>query len=111
VAGILEKKHWWIIQGLNRLNQLRDGPLHWVTGVAECLETFENWLPLEYFDNSQWIQRQWVELCLKQCASDVLKSRQKGMQGKQRLATVSGETVGNKVAGNLPQLGNTTSWL
>jgi hypothetical protein len=53
VAGFLEKKHRSIIRGQNRLKQLRDGPLHWETVVADFLETFETWLPLENFDNAE----------------------------------------------------------
>jgi len=58
VAGFLKKKHWSIIPGQNRLNQLRDGPLHWETADADCLETFKTWLPLEQFDDAEWIRRQ-----------------------------------------------------
>ena len=42
VAGFLEKKHRSIIRGQNRLIQVRDGPLHWKTAVADFLATFEN---------------------------------------------------------------------
>ena len=56
VAGFLEKKHRSIILGQNRLKQIRDGPLHWETVVANLLETFEMWLRLENFDNAEWIQ-------------------------------------------------------
>ena len=55
VAGFLEMKHWSIILGQNNSKQLRDGSLHWKMAVAECLETFETWLPLENFDNAEWI--------------------------------------------------------
>jgi hypothetical protein len=65
VAGSLEKKHRSIIRGQNRLKQSRDGPLHWETAVADFLETFETWLPLENFNNAEWIRRQWVEMFLK----------------------------------------------
>jgi hypothetical protein len=37
VAGFLEKKHRSIILGQNRLKQMRNGPLHWVMAVADCL--------------------------------------------------------------------------
>jgi hypothetical protein len=53
VAGFLEKKHRSIIWGQNRLKPLRDGPLHGETVVADFLETFETWLPLENFDNAK----------------------------------------------------------
>jgi len=52
VAGCLEKKDQSIMWGQNRLKQLGDGPLHWEIAVADCLETFEIWLPLENFDNA-----------------------------------------------------------
>jgi len=58
VSGFLEKKHHSIIWGLNLFKQLRDGPLHWETAVADCLQTFETWLPLNIFDNAEWICRQ-----------------------------------------------------
>jgi hypothetical protein len=53
VAGFLEKKHWLIIQRQNGLKQLRDGPLHWEMAVADFLETFETWQPVENFDNAE----------------------------------------------------------
>jgi len=71
VAGFLEKKHRSIIRGQNRLNQVRDGPLHWETAVADFLATFETWLPLVNFDNAEWIRQQWVEMFLKKCASEI----------------------------------------
>jgi hypothetical protein len=77
VAGFLEKKHRSIIPGQNRLKQLRDGPLRWATSVADFLETFETWLPLEIFDNAEWIRRQWVEMFLKKCASEVREAMKK----------------------------------
>ena len=56
VTGFLEKMHRSIILGQNHLKQLRDGPLHWEMAVADFLETFENCLPLENFDNAEWIR-------------------------------------------------------
>ena len=56
VAAFLEKKHCSYIQGENRLKQLRDGPLHRETVVADFLETFKTWLPLDNFDNAEWIR-------------------------------------------------------
>jgi hypothetical protein len=81
VAAYLEKKDRSIIRGQNRLKQLHDGPQHWGMGVADFLETFETWLPLENFDNAEWIRRQWVEMFLKKCASEVREARKKGMRG------------------------------
>jgi len=69
-AGFLEKKHRSIIQGQNRLRHMRGGPLHWEMAVADFLETFEVWLPLDNFANAEWISRQWVEM-LKTCASQI----------------------------------------
>jgi hypothetical protein len=81
VAGFLEKKHWSIIQGQNRLKQLRDGTLHLERAVADILETFKTWLHLENFDNGKWICHQWVEMHLKECASKVWKARKKEGRG------------------------------
>jgi hypothetical protein len=78
VAGSLEKKHWSIIPGQNCLKQMRNGPLHWEIAVAVILETFKTRLPLGYFDNAEWIRRQWVEIFLKKCASEISEARKKG---------------------------------
>jgi hypothetical protein len=53
VAGCLEKMHRSIIPGQNRLKQLRDGPLCWEMAVADYLETFKTWLPLENFNKAK----------------------------------------------------------
>ena len=108
VAGYHEKKHRLIIWGQNRLKQLRHGPLHRETVVADFLETFETWLPLENFDNAEWIRRQWVEMFLKKCASEVRKGMKKGWGGKKRPVTDFGERAGKTARGNLPELPNTT---
>jgi len=71
VAGCLEKKHRSIIRGQNRLKQLRDGRLNREMAVADFLETFGTWLALENIDNPGWIRRQWVEMFLMQCGSEV----------------------------------------
>jgi len=81
VAGFLEKKHQSSIRGQNCLQQQQDGPLHWEMAVADFLETFEKWLPLENFDNAKWIQRQSVEMFLKKCPSEVREARKKGRRG------------------------------
>jgi len=75
VAGFLEKKHRSIIRGQNRLKVLRGGPLHWETAVADFLETFERWLSMDNFDNAEWIRRQWVEMILMKCVSEIRESR------------------------------------
>jgi hypothetical protein len=71
VAGFLEKKHRSIIRGQNLLKQLKDGHLHWETPVADLFERFETWLPLDNFDNAEWIHRQWVEMFQKKCTSEI----------------------------------------
>jgi hypothetical protein len=45
------------------------------------------WLPLEKFDNAEWIQRQWAEMFLKLSASEVREARKKGRRGNKRAAT------------------------
>ena len=107
-AEFLEKWHRSIIWGQNRLKQLRDGPLHWETAVAEFLETFETCLPLDNFDNSKWIRPQWVEMFLKKCASEIWKARKKERRGNKRLAMDMGERGSKKARTNLPALSNTT---
>jgi len=108
VAGFLEMKHRSIIRGQNRLKQLRNGPLHWESAVAEFLETFETWLPLENFHNAEWIRRQRVEMFWKKCASEVREPRKKGRRGNKRPAMDLGERAGKKARDNLPELPNTT---
>ena len=108
VAGFHEKKHRSIIPGQNRLKQQRDGPLRWEMAVADFLVTFEKWLPLENFDNAEWIRRQWVEMFLKRCAIEVRDARMKGRRGNMRPVTDLGELAGKKPRGNVPVLPNTT---
>jgi len=70
--------------------------------LVNFLETFETWLPLENFHNAEWIQRQWVDMFLKKCASEVLEARKKGRWGNKRPATDLGQRAGKKVRGNIP---------
>jgi len=107
VAGFLEKKHWSIIRGQNQLKQLRDGPLHWETAVGDFWKTFESLLPLDNFDNAEWIRRQWVEMFLKKCASEIREARKKGRRGNNRPVTDLGECASNTAKSNLPELPNT----
>jgi len=107
VAGFLEKNHQSIIWGQNCFNQLRDGPLHWKRVVADFLETFESWLPLDNFNNARWICRQWVEKFLKKCASKIWEDRKKGMWGKKQPTSDLGESMGEMARSNLPELQNT----
>jgi len=53
VAGIFEKKHMSIIQENTHSKQLGDWPLHPDTAVSDLLVTFEDWLPLDDFDNAE----------------------------------------------------------
>jgi hypothetical protein len=108
IAGFLEKKHRSIIPGQNFLKQMRDGHLHWEMPVADFLVTFETWLPLENFDNAEWIRWQWVGMFLKKCASEALEVRKKGKQGNKRPAKDLGERAGKIARGNILKLLNTT---
>jgi len=108
LAGFLEKKHWSIIPGQKHLNQLRDGPLHWEMIVGDLLETLETWLPVENFDNAEWIRRQWVGMFLKKCESAVWQTRKKGRQGNKRPATAFGEHAGTQARGHVTEIPNTT---
>jgi len=76
--------------------------------VAYFLATFESWLPLVHFDNAEWIRRQWVEMFLKKCATEIREVRKKGRRGNKQPATDLKESVGKKVRSNLPELPNTT---
>jgi len=53
VAGFLEMKHWFMIRWRNRSKQVRDGPLHRESVVADFLATFQNWLLLVNVDNAE----------------------------------------------------------
>jgi hypothetical protein len=75
--------------------------------VADCLATFETWLPLGNFDNAEWIRRQWVEMFLKQCESEIREPRKKGWQGNKRPATDLGERADTQARRNLPELPTT----
>jgi len=64
-------------------------------------------MPLENFNNAEWIRRHWVEMFLKKYASEVRESRKKGRRGNKLPATDFGEHAGNKARGNLAVLPNT----
>jgi hypothetical protein len=81
VLGFHEKKHRFIVRGQNRLKHVRHGCLHWGRAVADFLPTFAIWLPLVNFDEAKWLPRQWVEMFLKKCASEIREERKKGRQG------------------------------
>ena len=81
VLGFLKKKHRSIIQGQNPFKQVRDGPLHWETAVAVSLATFEHLLPLVNLHNAGWIHRQWVEMFLKKCSSEIQEAMKRGWRG------------------------------
>jgi len=107
VAMVVEKKHRSMIRGENDLEQLRDGPPHWVTAVADFLVTFKDWLQLEIFDNAEWIGRQWVEMFCNKCATTIEEARNVATRGKQQPVTDLGECVSNMVKRNGPELPNT----
>jgi len=102
-ARFLEKKHQSMIRGQNCLYQVWPGPLHWEMAVADHLETFENWLPLDNSDIAEWIRWQWVEMLLKHCAGKILEARNKGWQGNKRPVPELGEGLGNMTRSHLPQ--------
>jgi len=107
-AGLLETKHGSMIWQHNCLIPVRDGPLHSKPAVTTFLETFKNWLPLDNFDNEQWIGCQWVEMFLKTCASEIRETRKKDRWGMKQLVMDLGERVSKTAKSNLPQLPNTT---
>jgi hypothetical protein len=47
------------------------------TAVEDFFETFESWLPLDNFDNVEWIRREWVEMYLQKCASEIREARKR----------------------------------
>jgi len=108
LAGFLQKMHRYCVPGQNYPKQLPDGPLHWETGVADCSVTFKTWLPLENFDNAEWICWQWVEMFLKKCASEVQGARKKGRWGNKWPATDVAPCAGTKVEAKFAELPNTT---
>jgi len=65
-------------------------------------------LPMENFNNAEWIRRKWVEMFLKKCASEVREARKKATRGSKRRATDLGERAGNNARGNVSELPNTT---
>jgi len=107
-AGFLGTMHRSMIPGQSHLKQQRDGPLHCDMTVADLLKTFEKWLPLESFNNAEWIWRQWVEMIWKECAWEVREARKIGRRGNKRPATDLGERAGKDARGIIPQLPNTT---
>jgi hypothetical protein len=76
--------------------------------VADFLETFETWLPLENVDNAESIRRQWVRMILKKCPNDVRAAGKKWRGYNKQPATDLGESAGKTESGNLPKLPNTT---
>jgi len=46
--------------------------------IADLLERFENRLPLDNFNNAEWICRQCVEKFLKKCVSAIWDARERG---------------------------------
>jgi len=108
VAEFPEKKHQSLVRRQNQLKQVQDGPLHWESAVAHFLMTFENGLRLVNFDNAECICRQWVEMFLKKCGSEIREAKKNGRRGNEQPATELGECAGKKARSNLPELPNTT---
>jgi len=109
VAVFLEKQHRSVIRGQNRLKQVRYGPLHWETAVADVLATLETWLLLVNFDNAESICQKWVEMFLKNSASKIWKARNKGRRDIKRPAMDSGGHAGKMVRSHFTELPNTSS--
>jgi hypothetical protein len=63
---------------------------------------------LENFDNTQWLWRQWVEMFLMNCTTEVWVGKKKGSRGNKRPETDMGEWVGKQVRSNVLELANTT---
>jgi hypothetical protein len=81
VAGFHKKKHRSSSLEQNHLEQPQNGLLHGETTVADFLETFESVVPLGNFQNAEWIWRQWVQICVNQCASELQEVGKKGRRG------------------------------
>jgi len=75
--------------------------------VANFLGTFDSWLPLDNFDNAEWIHQQWVEMFLKKCASEICEAWKKGRRGNKPPVTDFGEHASEEAGSNLPELPNT----
>jgi len=65
-------------------------------------------LSLDNFYDAEWIRRQWVEMLLKECASEIREARKTGRRGNKRLATDVGKFPSKMAQSNLPELPNTT---
>jgi len=72
------------------------------------LVTFNTKLPLQNFNNAEWIRRQWVEMVIKKCATEVQEERKKGRRGNKRPATDVADRAGHKLRVKVPELQNTT---
>jgi len=106
VAGFLEKKHRSIISGQNRLKKGWEGPLHWETVAADFLKTFGNWPPLFNFDNAESNRRQWMEMFLKKCSSDIREERKKVRRGSKSPGIDLGMRASKQATSTLPELPN-----
>jgi len=74
--------------------------------VADLLETLENWLPVDNFHNTEWIQRQWIEMFLKKSETETREMRRKGRRGNKWPATDLGERASTNARSNRPKLPN-----
>jgi hypothetical protein len=92
----------------NHLKQLGAEPLRWEMAVADFLETFQTWLPLEHFHNAKWIWQQSVGMFFKKCTSEVRGVRKKARQGNKRPAPDLGERTGNTLSSKVSEFRYTT---
>jgi hypothetical protein len=76
--------------------------------VANFLKTFKTWLPLDNFDNAEWIRSQLVKPFLQKCACEIWEARKKPMRGNKGPETDLGERASNMARSNLPERPNTT---
>jgi hypothetical protein len=104
VFRLLEKKHWSMIWGQNHLKPVRDGPMHLAIAVADCMETFEDWLPLDTFDNAQSNRWEWGQMVLRKCAIKIREARKKGRRGNMLTATDMSDCASKQARRNLPEV-------
>jgi len=89
------------------MQHLLNGPQYSKSVVEDALDTFENCLPLDYYEYAECIQWLQVEMLLKTCASGIQGVRKKGRRSNIQPAMNLGVSVGKQARGNLPELPNT----
>jgi len=102
------RNHQSSIWGQNRLKQLRNGPLHLETVVADVFIIPKDWLQLDDFDNAESIWWQYVKMLLIKCASEGWEARKKERRGNKQRAIDLGELASNMARSNLRKLPNAT---